>query len=214
MRCNGFLSILLFLGCIALVHQSCKPKTLSPERYLAWVGQNEELIKSRKVNGITFQVKYLPAEYLAYKEVMTNNGNLGKFDSLKAVYDCGLYFQIVIEADKNDRQYGNLMNYQISSQQELTERIRYLSFRSHEFIKLKYKESLHVPVLTHFEGVDQLQNKILFQVSFILQDYSCDLKAESFEGVSVVFDDPYWMTGISQFYFERESLITIPKLIL
>lgn len=212
MRYKGVILILIFFCCIAPVHQSCKPKTLSPERYLAWVGQNEELIKSRKVNGITFQVKYLPADYLAYKEVMMGNGNLGEFDSLKAVYNCGLYFQIVIEADKNDPVYGNLMSYQLSSSQELTERIRYLSFKSDEFIKLRCNGVLYTPVLTHFEGFSQLSNKILFQVSFILQNYSCDLKTELFDGVSVVIDDPYWMTGISQFYFDSVSLLETPRL--
>jgi hypothetical protein len=124
-----------------------------------------------------------------------------------------LTFQITLSADKADPTYGNLMYYNVPSQEELSARIRYLSFSIHEFISLKLGEKTFEPVLSNFEGFDQLGNKVSFQIAFIVPTYNCGNVNQDFNDITITLDDPFWDLGTNNFQFEKETFTEIPKLI-
>ena len=202
-----FFMVALFCGC------QSSDKELSPEKYTKWIfSKDHGLIKEKSVSNVKISVRFLPSQYLAYREYI-NTEKSKPFDSIWVAYKCGLTFQVTLEAEKNDARYGNLMYYNISSQPELTARTQYLSFKIQEFIFLSRDETTIEPVLSNFEGFDQLGNKLSFQVSFILPDYQCGQKNNNFKDFALVFDDPFLDLGTNQFAFDSRSILDIPKLV-
>ena len=186
------------------------PSTLSREQYAKWISDIENgLSHYKEVNKVQLNAKFLPSEYLAYREYNLGTDSI-PFDSVWADYKCGLAFQVTLSADKNDRRYGNLMYFDVETQNEISARIQYLSFNISDFMYLKHNEDIVLPVLSNFEGFDQLGNKASFLATFIVPDYQCGSPADSFGNLTLVFDDPYWDLGTNQFEFKRESIVKIP----
>src|SRR5687768_5747592 len=103
---------------------SCQnPKELSPEKYVQWISSEDHgCIKSKNVKNVSIQVRYMPAEYLAYKE-FSAPGNTISFDSVFSSYRCGLAFQVTLSADEADAVYSSLMYYGVASQEDIQARI-------------------------------------------------------------------------------------------
>jgi hypothetical protein len=202
---------LLFFSAVIVLISCGKPKELAFEKYGRWISSEENgLVKSKEVKNASIQVRYLPSEYLAYKEFVGSPD--ANFDTIWNAYKCGLTFQVTLSADKADKTYGNLMYYQVPSQEELTARIRYLSFSIEEFISLKHGDETYLPVLSNFEGFDQLGNRVSFQVAFIVPDYNCAAPQPSFNDITLTFDDPFWDIGSNNFLFEKGVFTELPKI--
>jgi hypothetical protein len=170
--------VLLTLAC------SSTPETLSADRYAKWVSsEDREFNKSKEVKNIELKARYLPAEYLAYREYMGSDSI--PFDSLLKSYQCGLTFQLTLQADKADKVYGNLQYYGVRGQEDLTERIRFLSFGAENFIHAQHNGETYTPVLTHFEGFDPISNRVSFQVVFIIPEYNCGNAKDSFQNLII-----------------------------
>lgn len=191
----------------------CNPeRELSPEKYVRWVQDTENgLIKTKRLKGLQLEARYLPAPYLAYREFKSLNETVA-FDSLLSAYTCGLAFQFTLSASLQDREYGNLMYYETTSQEDLMARQRYLSFSGQEFIHLEYNGQTLLPALVQFEGYDALTNSLRFQASFESPMQSCGGKDSTLASLTFVFDDPFWNSGTTRFLWEENVLEKIPQL--
>ena len=209
MRLMSFASVLfvVLLGCTG------KPEELKPDQYASYIVSDESgLVKQKQVNNVKIRVRFLPSEYLAYREFIGGQNEV-PFDSIWDAYRCGLSFQVVLEADKADSRYGSLLYYDAASPEEISARIRFLSFNIQEFIELKHDGLSFEPSLSHFEGFDQLGNKMSFQCSFIIKEFQCGSPLPAFHDLTLVYDDPFLDLGTNQFEFSRVSLTEIPRII-
>lgn len=199
------------IGLFVFIIVACNsaPEKLEPEKFLVWVNSNKAFSKVKEVNGLAIRTRYLPADYLAYKEYIASDS--ANYDSLRKSYACGLTFQVVLHADKAGKAYANLLQYGVSTQEELSQRIRLLSFASEHFIYSDYNEVKFLPVLAHYEGYDPLSNSISFQVVFVIPDYNCG-NPQSFKDVVITFDDPIWNTGKNNFEFSGADIQSVPDL--
>lgn len=188
------------------------PKELSPEKYVSWIASEERgFIKSKTINNLQLTARYLPPDYLAFREYSSVSDTVS-YDSVLSSYKCGTAFQITLQADKSDRAYGNIMAYNVASQEEFMARTRFLSFGIEEFIYLKHKDQTLRPVLSQFEGYDELGNKLNFQVVFILPEYGCGNVKPELDDMQLTFEDPLWDTGTNYFLFRRSVFADIPRL--
>ncbi|WP_160143456.1 hypothetical protein [Chryseolinea soli] len=198
------LSLFVLQGCT-------KPESLEPAKYLPWIAAEDNgLVRTKAVNHVTMRARFLPADYLAYREFM-NSDNVS-FDTVRKSYACGLSFQVSLQADKSDKVYGNLIQYGLQGDRDFLNRSTVLSFDIQNFISLKYKSKTILPVLSQYEGYNAIANSLSFQVVFQLQDYGCGDVTKDFDDVTLVFEDPYWNLGVNQFLFQKNSLTSIPKL--
>ncbi|MBT1705602.1 hypothetical protein [Chryseosolibacter indicus] len=208
---NSLNSLLLFI--VAILILSCnnkRPASLGAESYLRWISSTESnFVKVKTINNFNIQVKYLPSQYLAYREFM--NSDSLSYDSLLKSYACGLSFQILLHADKNDKHYYNLQYYGLTSEEELAARIRYLSFGIENFISIKHNENLYLPILSNFEGFDFIGNRLSFQVVFVIPEYNCG-RGSTLNDLILSFEDPYWSTGKSNFEFKGVDILRAPQL--
>lgn len=204
---------ILYIFAVVAFLPSCNstPDSLNPEQYLSWVSSNKRAFnKTNRIKNVDIKMRYLPADYLAYKEFITSDS--GNYDSLRKSYQCGITFQLSIQADKTDRTYSNLMYYNVSSPEEMMVRTRYLNFSINDFISAEHNKIKYEPVLSHFEGYDALGNRLNFQVVFIIPEYNCGLPGQDFNNVIVTLDDPFWDLGTNKFEFENKVLLSLPKM--
>jgi len=196
-----------------MIFQACTftPDKLSIDEYRQWISDEDHgLFKSRQINGVSINARFLPAELQAYREY---NANVSKYDSILKLYICGLTFQIELQADKNDKSYGSLLYYNVMNEQELSQRVQYLNFNTAEFISLKYNEHMYNPVLANFEGYDALANRMRFVIVFDIPEYICGkFQSNSKDELQLTYSDPVWNLGVNHFVFEKKDILTIPKL--
>jgi hypothetical protein len=203
--------IFLLLVSVAMAACNNRPTSLPPAKYAAWImSEKSGLNKERKIKNVDIKARFLPAQYLAFRDWQSSDSI--SYDSILNSYKCGLSFQLDIQADKSDKTYGNLMYYNLASQEDFMARSRFLSFNIQEFIWLDDGKTKVEPVLAHFEGYEALGNKLSFRVVFILPEYNCGAPAKDFNNVKLTFDDPFWDLGTVNFEFEKENIVGVPAL--
>jgi hypothetical protein len=181
-------------------------------QFETWLSDTDNgLYKTKTTSNVDVTARFLPANYLAYKEYRSSvNAN---YDSIVRAYQCGLTFEIELQADKTDKMYGNLLYYGVPDADALTQRTRYLNFNVSEFVTLTYGDQVYEPVLSNFEGYNSIGNKINFIVVFELPEYNCgSFKDDSQNELRLTFKDPYWDLGVNHFTFEKKYILTVPNL--
>lgn len=213
MKANKFIALLALIG-VAFIQSCSRPENLPVERYRTWIANEENgLLKTKTVRNVRIMARYLPAEWLAYREFMNRPlGDTTSYDSIFSSYRCGMVFQVTLDADKNDKRYGSLFYYNLTSNNEVMTRTRALSFDIESFISAEYKDAGYYPVLSNFDGYDQLRNSVSFEVSFVIPDYQCGSTVPDFQDVKLSFFDPVWDLGTNHFNFDGESLSSVPSL--
>lgn len=193
---------------------ACKTSNdrLEIEKYETWLlDADNGLYKAKTMNNVSITARFLPANYLAYKEFRSSDG--AAYDSILKAYQCGLTFEIELQADKADKVYGNLLYYGIPDADALTQRTRYLNFKVSEFITLTYGDQVYEPILSNFEGYNSIGNKINFVVVFELPQFSCgNFTDDSQNELILTYKDPYWDLGVNHFSFEKKYILNVPKL--
>jgi hypothetical protein len=170
-------------------------------------------LKTKTVRNVHMMARYLPGEWLAYREFIGQpTGDTTSYDSIFSGYRCGMVFQVSLDADKNDKRYGSLFYYNLTSNNEVMARTRALSFNIESFISVEYKGETYYPVLSNFDGFDQVRNSVSFEVSFIIPDYRCGSTVPDFQDIKLSFFDPVWDLGTNHFNFEGASLSSVPAL--
>jgi hypothetical protein len=206
MRIRFIVVFLLLAACGA------SSRKLEIQQYEAWLlDVDNGLIKSKVISNVNITAKFLPANYLAYKEYRSSVDT--DYDSILKAYQCGLTFEVVLQADKADKIYGNLLYYGVPDADALTQRTRYLNFNISEFISLTYGDQVYEPVLSNFEGYNSIGNKINFIVVFELPEFNCGtFKEGSQNELMLTYKDPYWDLGVNHFVFEKKYILNVPKL--
>jgi hypothetical protein len=192
---------------------SCErtPETLTPHDYMQWIASRAETFQRvKEVNGLEISVQYLPADFLAYREFLRSDSV--SYDSIRKSYACGTTFQISVQAERENHVYGNLLQYKLIDQQEIRDRVKYLSFRIEEFIYVEHQGKQYLPALSHFEGFDGVTNKLSFQVVFLIPEFNCGKPVGNFDVVTVTFDDPYWESGKNNFQLARGVFEDLPTI--
>lgn len=210
---NRIKSCLFGIVVILLLATCNRSSSVKPDELALWIAKPANgLIKEKTINGVNLMARFLPANHLAYREYQSSRGV--PYDSILAHYKCGLSFQLTLTGAQNDPKYGNLLKYDVSSLEDYLARTRYLSFNVNEFMHLAYKNENLPPAVAHFEGYESVGNQLTFRVVFILPDFNCGSPKDSFQDITLVFDDPYWATGKSNFLFEADDIRTVPDLLL
>jgi len=196
---------------VALI--SCEePKQLTWKKYIAWLQDHPEIVsKTKEVNDIKISLDYIPADVSAYREFAVLEGVPGErqFDSLRQFYKCGFHFQLRLEADPVKK---NLLFYNTHDETDYKQRIETLSFFSQEFVSLESNGKEDFPVLSQYEGYNELSNKIVIHLVFNPSWFTCDAPIAGDQKMAIVFKDPYWETGINRFAFDTQQLKSIPTL--
>ena len=202
--------LLLFIG---LSFNSCKDSIHTKKEFFKWINNpSNGLVKKVTVGPLDYQVKYLPAEYLAFDEWEQEHeaGSNVSLDYLLGEYKNSLTFLFTIAPNGTG---GNVdvVKAGLNNYEEFNERVHEMNFHMAEYISLKVDDVIYKPVLTRLEniyGVGKYRNfHIVFAPSF--KDSVTIRTGDKFD---FTYADQFHKTGISHFLFRRENIVDLPEL--
>lgn len=200
-KCCCFVFIVLqFLGCNSSIKNEAA--------FLEWLNQPENgYVKKNHTNGFSMTMKYLPAEYLAYAEFKNEDLDPSKDRAtLVEEFEDSRTFILSIEHEVSGI---DISNYGIQNISEFKRRISELNFNIKDYIFLKNENGKKSkPVLTTFENSYELGGKKTFYIVFA-KEQEKDIDAKK---IDIVFEDPFFDTGINHFMFQTEQIDHSPIL--
>jgi hypothetical protein len=199
------------MACTVGCSQKEIPAELQWRAYLSWMKENQgEFEKVKKINQINLVANYYPAEFLAYQELVRSSVVIKEdYDSVLMEYKCSLTFRIKLAPETRA---FNLLQYNIASIEEYKARATYLTFSSAEFIYLTVDETTYTPVLTSYEGYNELSNELVFAAVFQPEEYGCAGFEQDITKLRLTFEDPYWDMGVNHFTYDTEIIGNSPKI--
>ena len=178
---------------------------LSPTAYISWVkNSNNHLNKNKTIQDIRYGINYLPLDYMLCNELKKTRVSEKELEQLKQEYSGMEYFELKIEAlGFNDE----LAKYQLQSQGQYQERIKYLAFDMQKDIFLKTDDNRQVPCkLYHFERTYGVTPHSTFLLGFSKEDIAISKER------TIVIDDKLFNKGLVKFNWTELALNNVPKL--
>jgi hypothetical protein len=167
------------------------------------------LIKTKVINGVEIELKFLPPEFLTYREVKRlNNYNKQYIDSLLNLYQNSYSFLLKI-GPEDGVDGEDIMLKGVGSMEEFKSRAQMMNFEMQEYVSLKAEGKKYKPVLSTMENVYGMHSHRNIYLVFTPNDENKSLlKAEKLD---VSFNDELFETGISHFVFKKKYISNIPK---
>lgn len=164
---------------------------------------------SHSANGYEVEVKQLPTEYLAVREVKADGRiNQVAYDSAHASYGEALYFLLTIKPQEGVRE-GDIMMHDVTEYEQYQKRFLDLSFTLRDRLTLEFEGGSLAPVLATTEHGYGLAAHRSAMLAFAPGTASEEQAMKS-GPVAVVFDDRIFQTGISRFPFTTTTLNDLP----
>jgi len=200
------MSKFLLLMLVLLYACKAKIKDVASEReYIAWINNPENgCAKEKKLKNIKYTVKFMPPEFQAYKEYLSEGGN---YDSLLNGYKNSLsvYFRIDPDGDAKD---VDIVYADIYNEAEFRQRVYELNFSMREMISVEYGGMSIQPSLFNLENDYGISPGRGANVVFSVGD-SIINKGD----FTIVFDDEIFYTGVNKFKYSINKK-SLPEVIL
>lgn len=203
--------VLVFAGLCVL--SACGRKELGLEAYMAWYKQADNgLSKEKVVNGYKIKLRYIPADYLVYKELIASPK--AKRDSVAQYYQNNVSLVLSIAPVAMDPHEGdrNIMYDGLEKFEDYKKRVFDLNFNIEDLVELKLDENtVLVPSIYNVENTYGLSKELNFNIVF-----SPNARVKDFgkyEKLDVVLNDHVFETGINHFVFEKKELDKLPILL-
>lgn len=202
------LIILLFNGFLFGCGVS-NDRELSISEYQRWLASSESGLRKNKTGRlVNINALFIPSDLMTYRELNALGlaYSVEVFDSVRSGYKKTLNFSVELQAKETGQ---NLLWYGLTDYTSYQARIHELSFSIESFISLKVAEETYYPVLAHFEGYNELSNKLIFHVAFMPGK---EVLRSPGATIRLTFDDPCWRTGTNHFTFKKEDFDNMPQL--
>lgn len=183
---------------------SCGDKTVTNHlEYNKWLSNSNNNCKViKEVNGMIIEVKYLPAAYLALKE-LNENQSIEEYNSLLNSYKNSTTFSVTFKPKEghtgNDVMFDGVRDYK-----EYIERAMELNFDLESKIKLKANGQHYTPVLSSLENTYGLTKGR--QVFIVFADKTKQGELENSNSMDLVYQDETYNLGILHFTFDLNSI--------
>lgn len=203
-------NVILYIIFIATLFTACRQTSLNSEKeYFRWISENLQVSKS--VNDLELSARFLPPEYLAYKDLKGTSYTASQKDSLIRLYSNGVSILLSINPIVSDgAEAPDLMYYGINSKEEYDQRLNDLNFNLSSYIQLKTEKNTYSPVLHVFENTYGISSGRSIYLVFSPKVTNDDLTTSP--TVELVFNDLIFTTGVTYFSFKREVINRIPSI--
>lgn len=192
---------------------SCSNSISDFKAYMSFISDVENgLLKNKNIAGLSYQVKYLPIEYLVYNDLHKNTNfenSLSKEQLLKS-YKNTVSFVLTIGPDEDEKFDVTMLG--VKNYDEYSQRMETLNFSMKEFIQLKVGEKIMTPEIVQMENTYGLEKKRNFLISF-KADNNLENKFMKENDVKLVYSDEIFNTGINLFSYKKLDMNNLPNLI-
>lgn len=187
---------------LSLVHSNRSSGNMSPQEYVQWVQNPDNGLRKKKIiDDLTFYAQYKPYEYIVCMEQQTEQ----IYDSLlkrkmnelngMQYYD----FKIMLKDGE-----GELLKYQLSTQEEYNKRVNYFAFAMQNDIQLVEEKDTLPCSLFHFERAYDVIPSCTFLLGFE--------KKLSNKSKTLIVYDKIFKKGYIKFTFDEKELQNIPTI--
>ena len=160
-------------------------------------------------NGYQLEVRPVPSEYLAVREVKTSGTpTQSAYDAARESYGDARYFLLTIKPQEGVRE-GDIMMQDVRDYEAYQQRFLELSFSLREHLSLEYEGGSLQPVLSNTEHDYGLSAHRSAMLAFVPRNEE-ELQALSSGALTLVFDDRIFNTGINRFAFDASNLSNLP----
>ena len=190
---------------LGLVLSNCRQGIKTEQDFYKWLNdENNGLVKTRKANGLVISLKYLPSDFIVWKETKGKGFNKAQIDSLANLNKGSLTFLLTVAPEKEEQ--GDVMYQGITNTQEYKQKAYGLNFRLGEFITIQQRQKDYHPLFVTLENTYSVTNSRTFYIVFSEKDIPLS------DSLQVVFNDEFFGTGINHFNFKRSDFNHVPVL--
>jgi hypothetical protein len=190
---------------ILLLAASCGKQPSTMKEYFEWLNDPaNRLVQERKVNGYKLTMKFLPAEYLAYKDMKDEGLGMDAKDSILSLYEKNLTFLLTVGPDEESGNKADVMMSDIGSKEEYTDRVMAMNFVMEDMITLQAGDEKIRPVLSNMENTYGLGKSRSLMIVF------APANKPSGPAYDLAYADELFGTGILHFVFDTERINNIP----
>ena len=185
----------------------------SEEAYVKWLNNEKNgLIKTKYIGELKLTVKYLPPDYVVYREVKSGSKKYSKEEKEKMLAEAKntRTFILTIGPDERKKGTGDIMFYNVKGEEDYTFRAEALNYNMDKYVYIGTGKISHAPKLHVLENTYGLTTHRDVYLVFADDDEKKDLlKADTLD---FVFNDEIFGTGISHFSFSRKDLNNVPAI--
>ena len=165
------------------------------------------LVKEKSVNGVNIKVKFLPIDYLVYKEFRSDTINGLSVDSIKKSYQNSITFMMTLGPDKENN--FDITKVGVANYEEFAQRIEELNFWMKENVTLTVGDKVVNTELAQMESTYGLEKDR--KIIFVFQNK--DEKGQSIltEDITFTYKDEIFYTGINKFKFRIDDINSLPE---
>ena len=204
-----FILNLLLLGCFFST-VSCKSSIEEEHEYLSYINDaTHGLVKEKRVGDLIVQVKYLPSDLLAWKELHTKKSTAQQKDSISTLYDQSITFLLSVSPDSSKGATDDILYRGVSDEQSFKQRVSELNFDIERMLKLNAGNKEYYPALAVMENTYGTSSTKNFYIVFSAEDKK--KIGTAYKELDLVFTDELFATGINHFVFEQEAIEHIPS---
>ena len=190
------------------------PSELEYKSFLEYINNGENgMVHSKTLNGVELTLKYLPSNYLAYRDLsLLSSPSKQQEDSLMQRYQNSMTFVLNLSPENMKGVGGfenGVLSKDISGIEEYKSRALSLNFAMTEMVKLRSEKGVIKPSLTNMENTYDLAADKSIYIVFSRELVKTELGTEDLE---FVFEDGVFDTGISVFSIDAEVLKNIPSI--
>lgn len=194
------------LVCTVLLH-ACKssgPKSI--EEYMKWLEEPEHgIVQAREVNGYKVKIKYLPYDYLAYRDMDKEHITPALKDSIERLYKNNIAFLFTIGPDEKKRNSDVMMDG-ISTYNDYVDRSLSMNFDMESLVSLWIDGKEYKPVLSSMENTYGLENSRSIMLVFAPGEGAAQ------NNIDLEFRDELFGLGILHFPFDKKNINNIPAI--
>ncbi len=181
----------------------------SPSQYYSFINDpDNDLIKNYSKNGFQITVKYFPFQLLVLDELKDNAGNDSNFNSIYEKYSRSISFYFTIKPE-NRSQISDIHMWNIHSEEDYNERQHLINFQLDNYFNLNVGDEKLLPKLFNIESHAGISKAISGTVVFVVENNSAIFENSQLD---LIFSDPVFNTGTSQFIFNKNDLDAVPDL--
>jgi hypothetical protein len=187
---------------------ACSTRALKPAEFMKFINEEKNgLNKVKNINGLKIKVKYLPSDFLAYKEFKDSDmSGDEKLDSLKKLYANSLTFVMELSPEKEKSQDVMLQN--IHSEQEYKDRVNVMNFNMKDYLEIEVDGKNISPSIANLENIYGLKNSrkviVVFPVEIKKMTRGKELK--------FTYSDEIYSTGVNHFEFQSDDILDVPQI--
>jgi hypothetical protein len=189
-----------------LLMGSCNGPITNFSDYMKYLADTENgLVKEKTANGVSLKMKYLPIDYLAYKEY-ENDRHLS-IEDLKKSYENSLTFMMTIGPDKGKN--FDITKVDVSSYEEFALRIEEMNFLMKDYLTLTVGDKEIYADLAQMESTYGLEKDR--KIVLVFQHKDEQGKSILTGDLTVTYKDEIFYTGINKFKFSMADINAIPE---